>query len=113
MASNISSVAYTDRIRGKEDTMTGKRKETEEGLTAAQMEREAIRNQKKYEIKRQQRITAAQKKKAKITRDPERDITEKIALGVAQPTSKETMYDQRLFNQSAGLDTVWKRSLME
>lgn len=35
------------------------------------------------------------------SRDAERDISEKIALGRAQPTySQEAMYDQRLFNQS-------------
>jgi hypothetical protein len=34
----------------------------------------------------------------------ERDISEKIALGLAQPTvSKDSMFDQRLFNQSSGL----------
>ena len=34
-----------------------------------------------------------------------RDITEKIALGQAQPTSKESLYDQRLFNQTSGVDS--------
>ena len=107
MASNISSVAYTDRIRSKEDTITGgKRKDSEEGLAAAQKERDAIRKEKKYDIRREKRLTAAQKKKAKVTRDEDREITEKIALGVAQPTSKDTMYDQRLFNQSAGVEAV-------
>ena len=34
----------------------------------------------------------------------ERDISEKIALGLAQPTlSKEAMFDSRLFNQSSGM----------
>jgi SNW domain-containing protein 1 len=34
----------------------------------------------------------------------ERDISEKIALGLAQPSaSRESMFDSRLFNQSAGL----------
>eukprot|EP00826_Nyctotherus_ovalis_P059099 TRINITY_DN8189_c0_g1_i8.p1 TRINITY_DN8189_c0_g1~~TRINITY_DN8189_c0_g1_i8.p1 ORF type:complete len:430 (-),score=137.48 TRINITY_DN8189_c0_g1_i8:42-1256(-) len=104
MASNISSVAYTDRIRRKDDvSLQGKRKEDEEELTAAQREREAIRRQKRYELRRDQRIEAARKKKAKFAGDEEREVTEKIALGVAQPTSKETMYDQRLFNQSAGV----------
>ena len=37
-------------------------------------------------------------------RDEERDVSEKIALGQAQPTSRETMFDQRLFNQTSGLD---------
>ena len=34
------------------------------------------------------------------TRDDDRDISEKIALGQAQPNQKEAMYDQRLFNQT-------------
>lgn len=106
MASNISSVAYTDRIRGRDEVgVHGKRRHDEEGLEAAQRERDAIRQQKRYEIRRDQRMETAQKKKAKVTKDGEREITEKIALGVAQPTSKETMYDQRLFNQSAGVSS--------
>lgn len=36
----------------------------------------------------------------------ERDISEKIALGIAQPKiSKEAMFDSRLFNQSSGLNS--------
>lgn len=42
-------------------------------------------------------------KNTKAQRDANRDISEKIALGQAQPSSKEAMYDQRLFNQTAGL----------
>jgi len=38
-----------------------------------------------------------------------RDISEKIALGLAKPTlSKESMFDARLFNQSEGLDSGFK-----
>lgn len=50
-------------------------------------------------------MEVAGKKKSKTTRDEERDISEKIALGQAQPSSRETMFDQRLFNQVSGLDT--------
>lgn len=43
-------------------------------------------------------------KRTKHERDQDRDISEKIALGQAQPTSRgEAMFDQRLFNQTAGL----------
>jgi len=42
--------------------------------------------------------------------DEERDITEQIALGVASKKgNKEIVYDQRLFNQSAGLDAGFDR----
>ena len=80
MASNISSVAYTDRIRGRDDVgVHGKRRHDEEGLEAAQRERDAIRQQKRYEIRRDQRMETAQKKKAKVSTDGEREITEKNA----------------------------------
>jgi SNW domain-containing protein 1 len=46
------------------------------------------------------------KMKMKARSAGERDISEKIALGLAAPThSGETMYDQRLFNQSEGMST--------
>lgn len=38
-----------------------------------------------------------------MARAQERDISEKVALGIAKPTqNKEAMYDSRLFNQSSG-----------
>lgn len=43
-------------------------------------------------------------KKSKLTRDSDRDISEKIALGQANVrASGEAMYDQRLFNQDTGM----------
>lgn len=47
---------------------------------------------------REDRMQRAGFKKGKSERDVDRDISEKIALGQAQPTAKEAMYDQRLFN---------------
>jgi len=45
-------------------------------------------------------------KRAKLSRDSDRDISEKIALGEQpQTSSSETIYDQRLFNQTEGLDS--------
>ena len=38
-------------------------------------------------------------KRSKMTRDSERDVSERIALGQAVPKSTETLFDQRLFNQ--------------
>jgi len=40
-----------------------------------------------------------------MAREQNRDISEKVALGLAKPTqNKETMYDSRLFNQTSGFD---------
>lgn len=41
-----------------------------------------------------------------MAREQNRDISEKVALGLAKPTqSAESMYDSRLFNQSSGFNT--------
>ena len=44
----------------------------------------------------------AQKKKE--IKKQERDISEKVALGQAQPTNQDLMYDQRLFDNAGGLE---------
>lgn len=72
----------------------------------AKKERDMFRYIAKREVERDHRLDVARNKKSKGARDADRDVSEKIALGMAQPTaSAEVMYDQRLFNQSAGLDT--------
>ena len=42
-------------------------------------------------------------KKKEIKRK-ERDISEKVALGQAQPTNQDLAYDQRLFDNAGGLE---------
>lgn len=56
-------------------------------------QREEIKYIKKREIEREKRLEAAGTKKTKEIRDRERDISEKIALGQAQPTKTEVLYD--------------------
>jgi SNW domain-containing protein 1 len=62
------------------------------------------REERKRERERERRLDARDAhgvKKSKLTRDRERDISEKIALGQANVRSQgEAMYDQRLFNQA-------------
>ncbi|KAG1450771.1 hypothetical protein G6F56_008253 [Rhizopus delemar] len=44
-----------------------------------------------------------------LAREQGRDISEKIALGLAKPTlSKESMFDARLFNQTEGIGSGFK-----
>jgi SNW domain-containing protein 1 len=44
-----------------------------------------------------------------FNREQGRDISEKIALGLAKPTmSKESMFDSRLFNQSEGISSGFR-----
>lgn len=41
-----------------------------------------------------------------MAREQNRDISEKVALGLAKPTqSTETMFDSRLFNRTSGFDS--------
>jgi len=75
------------------------------------LQREKIREERRRERERERRLEAkdaAVGKKSKITRDRDRDISEKVALGMAstgQGRGGEVMYDQRLFNQEKGMDS--------
>jgi SNW domain-containing protein 1 len=104
MVSNISSVntAKTDET---EILLGNKRQLVDEEIEAEKQERNALRNMRKKEIERNRRVEFQGRKGKK---NEERDISEKIALGVAQPSMKESMVDSRLYNQSTGLDQGFK-----
>ncbi|GJN75466.1 mRNA splicing protein [Purpureocillium lilacinum] len=71
-------------------------------------EREKARREKRRDEERKLRQTrmGAERRVQVMAREQNRDISEKVALGLAKPTqSKETMYDSRLFNQSSGFDS--------
>lgn len=72
---------------------------------SAAAERDELRHERKRERERERRLENKDGKRSKMTRDAERDISERIALGQAVPNSSETLYDQRLFNQSSGLNS--------
>lgn len=62
--------------------------------------RERLREE---ERKLRQSRMGAERRAQVLAREMDRDISEKIALGLAKPTqSAEGMYDSRLFNQSSG-----------
>lgn len=61
---------------------------------------------KEEERKLRQGRMGAERRAQVMAREQNRDISERVALGLAKPTqSKETMYDSRLFNQSSGFDS--------
>lgn len=69
-----------------------------------QRRRDEIREQRRKERERERRLEARNAhgyKRSKLTRDKDRDISEKIALGMAKVSGGEAMYDQRLFNQDS------------
>lgn len=80
-------------------------KETE----AARQEREQLREERRRDREREHRLDAYKGKRTKWNRDEERDTAEAMALGQAPagvPTGGgEIQFDQRLMNQSQGLDS--------
>ncbi|KAJ1920721.1 mRNA splicing protein [Mycoemilia scoparia] len=71
-------------------------------------ERDKLRKQRQKERERELRLShmGAETKAKHLAKTESRDISEKIALGLARPTmSKESMFDARLFNQSSGISS--------
>lgn len=77
----------------------------EEQEVAGKNERDVIREERRRERERELRLEYAGKK-GKLLRDEDRDMSEQIALGQAGsgPKSDEALFDQRLFNQTMGMD---------
>jgi len=73
----------------------------------AARKRVADRKERLEESKREFRQSrmGTERKIQMLAREQNRDISEKVALGIAKPTqSGESMYDSRLFNQSSGFN---------
>jgi SNW domain-containing protein 1 len=71
-------------------------------------ERQKMRQEKQREEERKLRQSrmGAERRIKLMAREQNRDISEKVALGLAKPTqSSESMWDSRLFNQTSGFDT--------
>ena len=77
------------------------------------LRREEIREERRKEREHERRMEAKGEhlnKRSKITRDRDRDVSERIALGQANiKASGEAMYDQRLFNQDGGLGSGYNQ----
>ena len=77
--------------------------EDEEDEDAAKV-RDQMRAEKRREREREMRMSnmGTEQRAKMLARQQNRDISEKIALGLAKPTtSKESMLDSRLFNQES------------
>ncbi|KAK4694833.1 SNW domain-containing protein 1, partial [Lecanoromycetidae sp. Uapishka_2] len=75
---------------------------------AATREREEMRRERRQENEKQLRQSrmGAERRIQVFASKQDRDISEKVALGLAKPTqSSESMWDSRLFNQTSGFDT--------
>ena len=74
----------------------------------AAREREKMRRERRQENEKQLRQSrmGAERRIQMLAKEQNRNISEKVALGLAKPTqSSETMFDSRLFNQTSGFDT--------
>ncbi|PWY86470.1 transcriptional regulator Cwf13/SkiP [Aspergillus sclerotioniger CBS 115572] len=74
----------------------------------AAREREQLRRERRQEAERQLRQSrmGTERRIQMMAREQNRDISEKVALGLAKPSqASESMYDSRLFNQTSGMDT--------
>ena len=70
-------------------------------------ERDRIRAERRRERERQSRMEMMGNRRGKLTRDAERDVSERIALGMqvasAGGAAGEVQFDQRLFNHGSGV----------
>ncbi|KAF7311366.1 Transcriptional regulator Cwf13 [Mycena kentingensis (nom. inval.)] len=99
-AMNNSLAAYgSDSDESGEESDKG----SEEDEEAARI-RDEMRQEKRREREREMRMNnmGTEQRAKQLARQQNRDISEKIALGLAKPTmSKESMLDSRLFNQES------------
>ena len=96
------------RARSYSGSSASSRSQSESDDEEATKERERMRRERRQENEKQLRQSrmGAERRIQMLAREQNRDISEKVALGLAKPTkSTETMYDSRLFNQSSGFDT--------
>ncbi|WWC88036.1 pre-mRNA-processing protein 45 [Kwoniella dendrophila CBS 6074] len=90
----------SDKSDDDEDDEDASDKEDEDAIR----EREQVRNEKRKEREKEMRMSnmGSEMRAKMIAREANRDISEKIALGLAKPTaSKETLLDSRLFNRES------------
>ncbi|CAG8973161.1 hypothetical protein HYALB_00008753 [Hymenoscyphus albidus] len=82
--------------------------ESDSGDEAEVREREKARQEKRREEERNLRQSrmGAERRVQMMAREQNRDISERVALGLAKPTqSSESMFDSRLFNRTSGFDS--------
>jgi SNW domain-containing protein 1 len=99
-------IASSGRKRSR-SASTSSYSESEDSAEEAARDREQDRKERNRERERELRMSkmGAENRIKAMAREQGRDISEKIALGLAKPTaSAESMYDSRLFNQSSGFN---------
>ncbi|KAI0564119.1 SKIP/SNW domain containing protein [Gracilaria domingensis] len=108
----LSSSEAPETTKRRRRTRFGDRGEGGEGVDDDMRRRDEVRTQRRIQRERELRgreennldMDRPTLKRSKLTRDQDRDIAERVALGQSATgkPSGEVMYDQRLFNQEAG-----------
>ncbi|GAM23348.1 hypothetical protein SAMD00019534_065230 [Acytostelium subglobosum LB1] len=94
-----------NRRRSRSSSSDSSDSDSSDSEDEGRKDRDRIRAEKKREREREYRLEASGKK-SKFNRDSDRDISEKIALGQVQAVrSEDSIFDQRLFNQSEGMSS--------
>lgn len=103
-----------DRMR-KEDALRALAQQAREeraGIRVAQdeveevAEREKIREDRRHDRERELRLqNASHETRSRLSRDANRDVSERIALGLPAPSGQGATFDSRLYNQSMGMSS--------
>ena len=104
----VDSSRRNPRMRSRSNSYSDSQSSSENDENEEVREREKIRAERRREEERKLRQSrmGAERRVQVMAREQNRDISEKIALGLAKPTqSSEGMFDSRLFNQTSGFDT--------
>ena len=92
------------RSRGSYSSRS-ERSDSEDDTARDRMRARRERQQENERQLRQSRM-GTERRIQMMAREQNRDISEKVALGLAKPTqAQESMYDSRLFNQTSGFDS--------
>lgn len=102
----LRRIAQQARAQRNKLMKVAEEEETEEER-AERIKREMIREDRRLEREREARLAnrGRESAKSKVSRDSQRDISEKIALTGVVPRTADSLFDSRLFNQSSGMDS--------
>lgn len=102
----LRRIAQQARAQRNKLMKVAEEEETEEERKE-RIKREMIREERRLEREREARLAnrGRESAKSKVSRDAQRDISEKIALTGVVPRTNDSLFDSRLFNQSSGMDS--------
>jgi SNW domain-containing protein 1 len=106
-----SDESGSDKSESESEDEAPRRRGTEDSDEEKAKERDQLRRDRQKQREKELRMSkmGTEAKAKHLAREQGRDISEKIALGLAKPTlSKDSMYDARLFNQSEGIGSGFK-----